>query len=311
MRTLTIGLLGTLFALPLAAQQQEKERDVVKMRTPMRVWVNDEDMTPRLEALMQRRARLGISVTLAKQDTDSIGAHVQSVTPGGPAAKAGIRSGDLITKLDGKSILGTASRPVDEEESLPGVRLIELAAKLEPGDTIPVEYVRSGQRRTVSLVTGDEPLWAVEEGPGSGPTWEFRVPGLRMERTPQPGLMPLPEGRGRVEIRRGPGQTQSVFFMTDALGELELAPLNADLGSYFGTAEGTLVIRVPEGSTLGLKGGDVILSVDGRKPSSPASLMRILRSYEEGESIRLEIIRQKKRETVTGKLDSPRPGREE
>lgn len=309
MRTLTMGLLGTLFALPIAAQQQEK--DVVRMRTPMRVWVNDEDMTPKLEALMQRRARLGISVTLAKQDTDSIGAHVQSVTPGGPAAKAGIRSGDLITKLDGKSILGAASRPVDEEESLPGVRLIELAAKLEPGDTIPVEYVRNGQRRTVSLVTGDEPLWAVEEGPGAGPNWEFRVPGLRMERTPPTGLMPLPEGRGRVEIRRLPGQAQGVFFMTDALGDLELAPLNADLGSYFGTTEGTLVIRVPEGSTLGLKGGDVILSVDGRKPSSPASLMRILRSYEEGESIKLEIIRQKKRETVTGKLDAPRSGREE
>jgi S1-C subfamily serine protease len=311
MRILTMGLLGTLFALPLAAQQQEKERDVVKMRTPMRVWVNDEDMTPRLEALMQRRARLGISVTLTKQDTDSIGAHVQSVTPGGPAAKAGIRSGDLITRLDGKSILGAASRPVDEEESLPGVRLIELAAKLEPGDTIPVEYSRNGQRRTVSLVTGDEPLWAVEEGPGSGPTWEFRVPGLRMERLPQTGLMPLPEGRGRVEIRRGPGQAQGVFFMTDALGDLELAPLNADLGSYFGTTDGVLVIRVPEGSALGLKGGDVILTVDGRKPSSPASLMRILRSYEGDETIKLEIIRQKKRETVTGKLDAPRSGREE
>ena len=102
-----------------------------------------------------------------------------------------------------------------------------------------------------------------------------------------------------------------MFFMTDALGDLELAPLNADLGSYFGTTEGTLVIRVPEGSTLGLKGGDVILSVDGRKPSSPASLMRILRSYEAGESIKLEIIRQKKRETVAGKLDAPHPGREE
>ncbi|MDH5316378.1 MAG: PDZ domain-containing protein, partial [Gemmatimonadota bacterium] len=79
----------------------------------------------------------------------------------------------------------------------------------------------------------------------------------------------------------------------------------------FGTTDGVLVIRVPEGSALGLKGGDVILTVDGRKPSSPASLMRILRSYEGDETIKLEIIRQKKRETVTGKLDAPRSGREE
>lgn len=308
MRTLTLGLLGVLVALPLAAQEKEKvkRQEVELQRTPMRVLINGQDMTGRLDALMQRRARLGISVSLGRQDTDSIGAHVQSVTPGGPAAKAGIRSGDVITRIDGQSVLSTAARPEAEDESLPGMRLIELAAKLEPNDTIPIDLVRNGQKRTVSLVTGDEPVWVMEGDPGPA-QWEFRVPNLRLERMPD--LTPAPEGRGRVEIRRGPGEV--LVFRTEALGDLELAPLNPDLGSYFGTSEGILVIRVPEGSSLGLKGGDVVLSVDGRKPSSPSSLMRILRSYEPGEAIKLEVLRQKKRETVTGKLDSPRRGREE
>lgn len=306
MRTLTVGLLGVLMTFPLAAQEKEKRQEVELQRTPMRVWINGQDMTPRLDALTQRRARLGISVSLARQDTDSIGALIQSVTPGGPAAKAGIRSGDVVTKIDGKSVLGTAARPEAEDESLPGMRLIELAAKLEPGDTIPIELVRNGQKRTVTLVTGDEPIWAMEEGPGQS-QWEFRVPGLRMERMPE--LMPVPEGRGRVEVRRGPGEV--LVFRTDALGDLELAPLNPDLGGYFGTTEGILVIRAPEGSSLGLKGGDVVLSVDGRKPSSPSSLMRILRSYDQDETIKLEVLRQKKRETLTGKLGTPRRDREE
>ena len=54
---------------------------------------------------MNRRARLGIKVNLQARDTDSLGAYVESVPPNGPAAKAGLRSGDLITKLDGKSVL--------------------------------------------------------------------------------------------------------------------------------------------------------------------------------------------------------------
>jgi S1-C subfamily serine protease len=88
-----------------------------------------------------------------------------------------------------------------------------------------------------------------------------------------------------------------------SLGELEVAPLNPDLGAYFGATEGILVIRVPANSSLNLKGGDVILTVDGRKPTNPGSLIRILRSYDGGESIKLEVLRQKQKITVSGKLE--------
>src|SRR3990172_7202800 len=58
-----------------------------------------------LRIVMKRRAPPGIKVNLRARDTDSLGAYVESVSPNGPAAKAGLRSGDLITKLDGKSVL--------------------------------------------------------------------------------------------------------------------------------------------------------------------------------------------------------------
>ncbi|HJR36684.1 MAG TPA: PDZ domain-containing protein, partial [Gemmatimonadales bacterium] len=67
--------------------------------------------------------------------------------------------------------------------------------------------------------------------------------------------------------------------------------------------EGVLVINVPGESSLGVKGGDVILSVDGRKATGPNSLLRILRSYDEGDSFRLDIMRNKSRISVTGKLE--------
>jgi S1-C subfamily serine protease len=92
------------------------------------------------------------------------------------------------------------------------------------------------------------------------------------------------------------------------LADLELAPLNSDLGRYFGATDGVLVISVPKESQLGLKGGDVVLTVDGRKPATPSQLLRILRSYESDETLKLEVLRNHKRETVTGHLGDKSPG---
>ncbi|HMV32244.1 MAG TPA: PDZ domain-containing protein, partial [Gemmatimonadales bacterium] len=66
--------------------------------------------------------------------------------------------------------------------------------------------------------------------------------------------------------------------------------------------EGVLVINVPQGSRLGLKPGDVVLSVDGREPAGPSHLVRILRSYNGRESFTLQVVRQQKRKTITGQV---------
>ena len=91
-------------------------------------------------------------------------------------------------------------------------------------------------------------------------------------------------------------------FFGSPWGDLEVVSLNPDLGEYFGTKEGVLVVKAPADSSLPLKGGDVILSVGGRKPTSPSHAMRILRSYEPGETVALDIMRKQKRVTVSWKV---------
>jgi hypothetical protein len=63
-----------------------------------------------------------------------------------------------------------------------------------------------------------------------------------------------------------------------------------------------LVVKAPGDSTLPLKGGDVILAIGGRKPSSPSHAMRILRSYDEGETVALDVMRKEKRLTLSWKV---------
>jgi len=94
--------------------------------------------------------------------------------------------------------------------------------------------------------------------------------------------------------------------MGHGLMDLQLAPLNPELGTYFGATEGVLVIDVPKESALGLKPGDVVQSIDGRKINGVSSFFRILRSYDPGDSFKLDIMRNKSRMTVTGKLEGGR-----
>jgi S1-C subfamily serine protease len=73
------------------------------------------------------------------------GVIVESVQPGGPAAKAGIRPGDTIVSLAGQQIQTSDV-------------LSSVLATLRPGQTIPMQIVRgNGQQATVEVTLGSQP----------------------------------------------------------------------------------------------------------------------------------------------------------
>jgi predicted metalloprotease with PDZ domain len=299
----TIVLTGLAVAALPAALIAQEPKPAPRAGPRVYVWPGEgpQAVRDRIRIITQRRARLGVTVDLRASENDSIGATIQSVTPGGPAARAGIRSGDIITRINGKSLVATDSTRAGGNESLPGVRLVEVASQLKPNDTVTVEYRRGSARQTTKLVTGDEPVTAFEGYPGLG-EMHLDDPGAMMKRFP---LEPGKRGELRFEKLRDGGMGYA-FAFGGPLMDLELAPINPDLGQYFGATEGVLVISVPKESTLGLKGGDVILSIDGRKATSPGTLLRILRTYEPGESFKLEVMRNKTRTTVTGQVNKHR-----
>src|SRR5437016_3662340 len=70
------------------------------------------------------------------------GVIVQYVVPGGPAAKAGIRAGDVITDIDSSKISS-------------GSALLDVVANSKIGQTIHVKINRDGKEQTIPIVIGD------------------------------------------------------------------------------------------------------------------------------------------------------------
>ena len=69
------------------------------------------------------------------------GAKVSEITPGGPAEKAGVRVGDVITGLNGRQV-------ADSTE------LVVVIRSYAPGEEIEITLTRNGQPSTVSLALG-------------------------------------------------------------------------------------------------------------------------------------------------------------
>ena len=251
---------------------------------PAALAAQDEDSDP-VRVFTFSRPRIGVRVGVtADADKDKIGARIESVTEDGPAAKAGLKEGDIVTRFNGVALGGLKAD--DEDESGPGTKLISLAQKVDPGDTVEVEYRRGSDNRKAKIVASD-----LSSTFSMGRGWKMEMPDMRGM------VMPRMEGMPRMFEGR-PGEFR--FFGRDQFG-LELTDLNPDLGEYFGAKAGVLVLKTPADSTIPLKAGDVIVSIDGRTPKSEAQAHRILRSYESGETAKVEVIRKQKRLTLSWK----------
>src|SRR5437868_12094875 len=140
-------------ATPLMAQRtrvyESRPRDTVIVRT---------FDGPRSGTLsVSRRAVIGVMLDMRPSPNDSLGATLSGVTPGGPAARAGLLGGDIITKVNGTALADRTARAGNDDEddsdqSAPGLRMLELVARLTPGDTVTVEWKHDRARKTARVV---------------------------------------------------------------------------------------------------------------------------------------------------------------
>ena len=300
---LTIAAMAMgLGTAPMAAQEREQRRELESRLRDLREQLRDVERQLRdmrgstsffggVFMLSANRAQLGVLVQLeAVSETDRIGAFLQSVTEGSAAEEAGLQDGDIIISFDGERLAGRYPA-ADPDESEPAKKLIDLIGDKDPGDEVTIEYQRDGETRS-TVVTLDERDSLLQ-------TYSVGPPQIGFPRMVVPSVPEL-----RVPELRFFGDSNrlgvTVFSLWgDRWADIELVRLNEDLGRYFGASEGLLVISPPDNDELDLQAGDVIMGIDGREPHSPSRALRILRSYEEGETINIEIMRDRNRMTIS------------
>jgi putative serine protease PepD len=85
-----------------------------------------------------------VPAAVAQRFDTTDGLFVQSVTAGGPAAAAGIRAGDVITKLNGDPTVDPSS-------------LFVKTVRMKAGEKVQLDYEREGEKHSASLTLATQP----------------------------------------------------------------------------------------------------------------------------------------------------------
>jgi S1-C subfamily serine protease len=143
------GNVGIGFAVPINTARQVVEQLLANGQVQHAfLGISGTDVTPQLAGVLN----LGV-----KQ-----GALVQTVVPGGPADKAGVKGGQAAASIDGQQIRagGDVITAVDGSTVTGMDAIIQAVDQKQPGDTIQLSLVHGTQKRTVTVTLGDRPATA-------------------------------------------------------------------------------------------------------------------------------------------------------
>ena len=155
-------LLTAAIALSVAASdaaaQDTKSKDKEKSPAPARadVWFEDgDDRGARVFRATTSKPRAMIGVTTTSSGVrDTLGLLIASVTPGGPAEKAGIVEGNRIASVNGVNLrLSAADAGEPDMNGLTVRRLTRELGKVQPGAEVDLRIYADGNWRNVKLRT--------------------------------------------------------------------------------------------------------------------------------------------------------------
>jgi serine protease Do len=242
-----------------------------------------------------RGSQLGVTVSDLDTKAAATGVKIDDVTEDSAAAKAGLKEGDVVVEYDGERVRSAR-------------QFTRLVQETVDGRTVKIAVLRNGQKQTVEAtpearsfawdmqIDGDRIRREVERGMGN--MREFRVeppmdfhfePG---DRGPRTFSFRTPDGGGNFDMMRS-------RTSRGRLG-VTVQELSTELADYFGAKNGgALVSSVTKGSAAekaGLKAGDVITSVNGRRVDDADDLIREVEDVEKGD-VSIVVIRDKKETT--------------
>ncbi len=265
-----VGITGIIvaaaasLAAPAAVAQNARRANIVTVQRSGTSYlgIGALEVTPERAKALNLKEERGVEVAHVEEDS--------------PAAKAGIRQGDVVLEYNGEKVEG-----VDQ--------FIRLVRETPPGRQVKMTVWRNGANQDLTVTVGARRNTVIET-----PNGPVTVPVV-------PPLPPMPP----FDIPRFEMSYQSPLIGIE--GE-SLAP-QGQLADFFGVQEGVLVksvLRDSPAEKAGLKAGDVIVKVDDSKVTSTREITSVLRSNRSKSTFTLTVVRNKKEMPVTVTLPERR-----
>ncbi len=203
------------------------------------------------------------------------GVEITRIEDDSPAAKAGLKVGDVVLEYNGQRVEGME-------------QFGRLVRETPVGREVKLLINRNGAPQTVQATVGSR---KGHELPGPNGTWHFEMPEVRIPD------MPTGDAPQFFSVWRG-----------SMLG-VETESLNKQLGDFFGVKEGVLVRTVVKGSAAemaGIRAGDVITKVDQNAVTTPNELSSAIRSARSKKSFAVQLVREKREMSVNVTIEDDR-----
>jgi serine protease Do len=198
-------------------------------------------------------------------EENSKGAEIEAVTKESGAEKAGLKKGDIITKvgderIDGPNDLSTTIR------------------KHKPGDKVVVSYLRDGKEQKVTAELGK---WK-----GVRSNYNIDIPNMNMNLD-LPRLRSVPRVQGQNWSWSGGGPKLGLFVQDSEDGK------------------GVKVVDVDDdgnAAKAGVKEDDVITEIDGKAVNSADDASKIIKESKDKVSVKVKLLRQGKSQDIDVKI---------
>ncbi|HWG10435.1 MAG TPA: PDZ domain-containing protein [Rhodanobacteraceae bacterium] len=263
------------------ADMQKRMSELAQRMAELSVKMGDQANASALRYLADgKRGMLG----LVLEEKDHAGMRVTAVTPGGPAERAGIKVGDVVTEISARSF------------RMQGAKLI--IDDLPVGETVTLSVLRNGKTQQISVTTErfQSADWqalartaelAAQHAAPEANSPEFQA---QIHRSIEDAMKQSEQARAQFAAQWGKGFNLDGRWFAPWWG-LNLASLNPELGRYFGADKGALVLSNDAQRYPGLQAGDVITAVNGNAVSQPEDAMRALQAQPADKPVRLTVLR--------------------
>jgi serine protease Do len=197
------------------------------------------------------------------------GVEVTRVEEESPAAKGGLKVGDVVIEYNGQRVESVA-------------QFIRMVQETPAGREVKMVIDRSGASHTLAVKTGARRA-VLARGDGVIDIPRLEIPDIHV-----------------------PDMPRAYMTWRSTVAGIEAESLDSQLAEYFGVKEGVLVRSVVKGSgaeKAGIKAGDVIVKVDDTRVTTPREIASSVRAAGAKKALPVQIVRERREMNLTLTLE--------